>query len=715
LIKSFLKRNYLSIIIGLTSLVGLYFVSLYSYILYHSLVEFFSITIAFVIFVIAWNSKKFLDNQYLLFVGIAYLFVTLIDLLHTLAYKGMDLFISFPGANLATQLWISTRYLESISLLLAIFFITRRLNYKVLLIIYVIVTALILLSIFYWKIFPVSFLEDTGLTPFKIISEYIISFILIVAIFLIYFYRQEFNRTVFILIVVSLFAKVVSEISFALYKSDVYGLFNQFGHYLKLLSFFFIYKAIVETGFSQPQDLMFFKLKKSEKELKESEEKFRSLYFSMNEGAALQEIIYNKSGKPVDYRIIDVNNAYESILGIKRDQAIGKKASEVYGTDMALYIKVYAKVAESGIPARFETYFPPLKKYFFISVFSPSRERFATVFSDITERKKIEKEINSLSRFPSENPNPIIRINDKSTITYLNKPAEVMLNQLGNDKKKKLLKHLHDLVGGRKKEKINESKKTEIKIGDSVYELTIVPIKEFNYFNIYGRDITERKKAERLNSKIQKEKALNEERNKLARELHDTVTQTLFSANLIAEVIPKIWKKDPEAVIKRLEEVRQLNSTALMEMRILLYGLRPSDFKNENLGNLLKALLKTLDTRSRIPIELKIDGEYKFPPKIEFGYYRIAQEALNNIIKHSNATKASLILKTYPESIYMNISDNGRGFYYNKINSTSLGLTIIRERAKLIGASIDIESIPGKGTRITVIYNKKKKIQKKIQ
>src|SRR4030067_894212 len=79
--------------------------------------------------------------------------------------------------------------------------------------------------------------------------------------------------------------------------------------------------------------------------------------------------------------------------------------------------------------------------------------------------KKIEKEINSLSRFPSENPNPIIRINDKSTITYLNKPAEVMLNQLGNDKKKKLLKHLHDLVDGRKKVKSNKSKRTEIKIG----------------------------------------------------------------------------------------------------------------------------------------------------------------------------------------------------------------------------------------------------------
>ncbi len=711
MIKSFLKRNYVTLIIGLVSIIGLYFISLYSYLLYHSLVELFSIIIAFAIFIIAWNSKKFLDNNYLLFIGIAYLFVALLDLFHALAYKGMGVFIGFMGSNLATQLWISSRYLESISLLLALFFIIRKLNYKIQFISYSIVTILILLSIFYWKIFPTCYIEGLGLTHFKIISEYVISFIILTAIFFLYLFRKEFNRMVLNLIIASLVVTILSELSFTLYV-DVYGFLNQLGHFFKLLSFFLIYKAIIETGFSQPFDLLFFKLKRSEKYLKESEEKFRSLYFSMNEGACLYEIIYDDSKKPVDYRIIDVNNAYQSMLGFGRDQVIGKKASEIYGTDITPYLGIYAKVAESGEPARFEAYFPSMTKYFSVSVFSPSRGKIATLFSDVTDQKKNEKEIENLSRFPSENPNPVMRINDKNLVIYANEPAGKILQQLNTGKRDIFLKFLHDLIGSGKKDNKTGLKTVEIKIGESIYGFTVIPVKDFNYFNIYGKDITDSKKTERLHYKIKKEKALNEERNKLARELHDTVTQTLFSANLIAEVIPKLWKKNPDMVMERLEEVRQLNKAALMEMRTLLYELKPSTLENENLGDLLRELVKSMGTRTGIHMEIDISGEYKFPVKIELGFYRIAQEALNNIIKHSSAAHARLILKVLSRKIYMEITDDGRGFDEEKISSTNLGLSIMRERAKLIGASIGINSSPGEGTKITVIYKKKNRIKK---
>ncbi|MCL4417829.1 MAG: PAS domain-containing protein, partial [Actinobacteria bacterium] len=490
----FFKKNYLSIIFGLISITGLYFISLYSYVLYHNFVELFSIIIAFGIFIIAWNSKKFLDNNYLLFVGIAYFFVGLVDLFHALSYKGMGIFTSFTGSNLATQLWISARYLESISLLLAVFFITRRLNYKIQLICYLIVTILILLFIFYWKIFPVSYVEGTGLTTFKIASEYIISFILIIVIFFLYLYRKEFNRTVYILIISSLAITILSELSFTLYL-DVYGLFNQLGHFFKILSFFLIYKAIIETGFSQPLDLLFFKLKQSEKDIRESEEKFRSLYYSMNEGASLNEIIYDKSNKPADLRIIDVNNAYLSILGLERDQVIGKKTSEVFKTGLSPYINIYEQVADSGEPARFETFFSPMKKYFSVSVFSPSKGKFAAIFSDITERKENEKKIESLSRFPSENPNPVMRMNNENLIIYANEPAKNLLQQLGNEKKRKFLKVIHDSVSGWEKNKNVKLETVEIKINKLIYEFIIMPVKDCDYFNVYGRDITSKKKS----------------------------------------------------------------------------------------------------------------------------------------------------------------------------------------------------------------------------
>ncbi len=135
------------------------------------------------------------------------------------------------------------------------------------------------------------------------------------------------------------------------------------------------------------------KQKRAEKALRESEEKYRSLYSSMSEGVCLHEIIYSESGEAADYKILDVNPSFELITGLDREIAIGRKASELYGTGKPPYIDIYAKVAALGQPASFETYFPPMDKHFSISVFSPRRGQFATIFSDITKRKRAESEL----------------------------------------------------------------------------------------------------------------------------------------------------------------------------------------------------------------------------------------------------------------------------------------------------------------------------------
>jgi signal transduction histidine kinase/PAS domain-containing protein len=130
----------------------------------------------------------------------------------------------------------------------------------------------------------------------------------------------------------------------------------------------------------------------AEESLRQSEEKFRSMNFTMNEGICLHEIIYDESGKGVDYRILDINPAYEQITGLTREKTIGKKASELYGTGTPPYFDIYERVAASGKPESFETYFPPMQKYFSISAFSPQKGRFGTVFNDITERRRSEQE-----------------------------------------------------------------------------------------------------------------------------------------------------------------------------------------------------------------------------------------------------------------------------------------------------------------------------------
>jgi PAS domain S-box-containing protein len=133
--------------------------------------------------------------------------------------------------------------------------------------------------------------------------------------------------------------------------------------------------------------------KMSELNLKESEIRYRTLYSSMNEGLALHRIIYNEDNKPIDYQIIDVNPSYEKILGIKKETILGKKASEIYETETAPYLEIYSKVAQTGKPKQFETFFEPMDKYFNISIFSPSKGTFATVFEDISARKTAEKDI----------------------------------------------------------------------------------------------------------------------------------------------------------------------------------------------------------------------------------------------------------------------------------------------------------------------------------
>ena len=127
----------------------------------------------------------------------------------------------------------------------------------------------------------------------------------------------------------------------------------------------------------------------AEAALRESEEKYRSLYAAMSEGATLHELIYDSTGQPIDYRIIDVNPAYERIVGLRRSQVIGRLASEVYGEESP-YLEIFADVTQTGQPVCFETWFEPLKKAFQISVCSPAPGKFATVFADITERQRTQ-------------------------------------------------------------------------------------------------------------------------------------------------------------------------------------------------------------------------------------------------------------------------------------------------------------------------------------
>lgn len=214
-------------------------------------------------------------------------------------------------------------------------------------------------------------------------------------------------------------------------------------------------------------------------------------------------------------------------------------------------------------------------------------------------------------------------------------------------------------------------------------------------------DITERKRhTEEL------QEVVTAERNRLARELHDAVTQTLFSTSLIAEILPDLWEMDIDEAKKSTEELRQLTRGALAEMRALLLELRPTTLTQVRLSELVKQLCEAFLGRSRLPIELHIDGNYELPPEIQVAFYRVAQESLNNVFKYARATKVMVKLIITEVSVQFETCDNGIGFDTSVIKPTSLGINIMQERADAINADLEIKSNVGSGTCIKMIWNK---------
>jgi nitrate/nitrite-specific signal transduction histidine kinase len=194
--------------------------------------------------------------------------------------------------------------------------------------------------------------------------------------------------------------------------------------------------------------------------------------------------------------------------------------------------------------------------------------------------------------------------------------------------------------------------------------------------------------------------AITAERNRLARELHDAVTQTLFSASLIADVIPRIWKRNPDEGMQNLEELRQLTRGALAEMRTLLLEMRPESLERSDIKSLLTQLADAFIGRVRVPVSLVIQGDCELTHEVKIVFYRIAQEALNNIAKHAGARHVTLHLDCQPGHMNLCIQDDGLGFDVGSVPPDHMGIAIMRERASSIGACLKIDSQVGQGTTV---------------
>jgi len=300
--------------VGAVLFAGLFIVSRFNYVLFHGLAELFSIAVAWSVFLLIWNARRIARNDALVFLGSAYFFIGMIDLIHTLGYKGTGFFENDLAANYATQLWISARGMETFSLLLYPLLTRRRIQIKLVFAGYICATAILFLAIFSWGIFPECYIDGVGLTAFKKLSEYAICLILVGAITLLTRRREWVDPDVYRLMVWAMAVTIVAELFFTFYVS-VYGLSNVAGHFFKIISYFLVYLALIRSTFTHPYTTIFQELEQEKQSLRESE--------------AFKGAVISCSPIPIvsldtDGNVMSWNPAAERVFGWTADETIGR-------------------------------------------------------------------------------------------------------------------------------------------------------------------------------------------------------------------------------------------------------------------------------------------------------------------------------------------------------------------------------------------------------
>jgi len=648
------KRNqWVRLFLAAAGLTALWLTSLHSYLLFHSLVEIFSILVAFGVFVVVWNSRRFHENGYLLFIGTGFLFVGGIDLLHTLAYKGMGVFRN-GGGNLPTQLWIAARYYHSLAFLIAPFFLRRKIKAGWVMGGFSFVTLWILLSIFRWNLFPDCYLEPGGLTAFKRVSEYVISLVLGASAGILLRHRQAFDPAVLRLFVISLLLMVGAELCFTLYLS-VYDFFNLLGHLLKLAAFYLIYKAVIETGFLKPYDLLF-------RDLKESQEMLRR---------ANEELETRVRERTAD--LVKVNQDLLTEIGMRK-----KIEEELFASE-----------------ARFRTLY----------------DEAPVGYHEIDHEGRIVR-VNRTE----------LELLGYSHEEMVGRPVwEFVVDQA--ESKQAVLEKLSGLLPpSRAFERAYRRKDGTIL--PVLIEDRLLRDAEGNILGIRStiQDITLRKEAEqRLKESQQELKRLaaqllhvqENERKELARELHDGLGQILAGIRFtVEEMIRKGNKEGPSAVGPQWRMVLSLVQEGIEETRRIQMALRPSILDDLGIVATLNWFCREFEkVYSGIRIEKQVDlREEEVPDSLKTVVYRIVQEALNNISKHSAAKNVKIHLSKEKSRLELRIEDDGQGFDPSRIRSEKegmpgFGLTSMKERTELSGGAFTITSAMGKGTQIRASWS----------
>jgi len=459
--------------------------------------------------------------------------------------------------------------------------------------------------------------------------------------------------------------------------------------------------------------------KQTEIELKESEEKYRLLFENMTTGFALHEIICDENNKPIDYKYLAANPAFEKLTGIPSSSVIGKSIKELLPNIEPYWIETFGKVALLGESITYENYSSDIGKYFDTWVFAPRRGQFAVVFNDITARKKAEQSIKQLSIAIEQSPVSVVITDTSGRIEYINpKFTEVTGYQLDEviGKNPRVLKS-----GQTSKEEYDNLWKT-IKSGKEwrgefcnikknkqrFWESAVIsPIindnGEITHYVGVKEDITEKKEYEKkiLNSIIEAEER---ERNRFSRELHDGIGPLLSTIKLYFQWLAESSEKDDKSSIIEKGE-RNIND-AIETIREISNNLSPRTLNSFGVVAALKNFIESINKTQKLQINLISNVSFRFEEKIEIILYRVTTELINNTLKYAKASKVSINLfyNTEKGVVNLNYYDNGMGFNFEETMHAGkgLGLQNIVQRINSANGKLNLSSSLGNGIFVEI-------------
>ena len=365
----FFNINWYSVLSGFLFLGSTSYLSTQNFLLFHILIEGFTIVISATIALIVYNNYQYIKNTFISIIGITYAFAGIFDVFHTLIYEGMGV---FPNATSdpAPQFWIIARYLDSTGMLLAGLSYKIKIKPRYVFTGYAIISAASLLAL-YLDIFPVCFIDGQGLTSFKIYSEYVIAVTLIASIFLLIRHKNHFSPDVYQLLLLFYLTSICTELSFTVYKASV-GISPVVGHSFKAIGFYFLYRAVIITNLTEP---------------------YKKLILA---NTNLERISDGFFAVDNEWRLTYVNPVASNIAFNTTDKLLGKVLWDITASAQPFYTQ-YHRAKRENIAVHFDAKAARSGKWVEVHAY-PSPEGLSVLFRDITEKKDYEANIARLEK-----------------------------------------------------------------------------------------------------------------------------------------------------------------------------------------------------------------------------------------------------------------------------------------------------------------------------